>query len=229
MLLPSDCYFASNGRCETFNRGNCVDTKACSLLKREAEYYKSSLLSVKDIRALPKLSDMTSEKNQVIFDEIRTYCKDIREFIDSGESLYLCDPYGNSAKHWGLKFIQRFFEDDWGVSIYPCHSLYINVSSDYIIESRNSIDKRSDKLIYIRDNIATADLVILDDFGEIDLKSSSERANLLWLVRQRKDKSTIFISSLGIGTLSDFVGKSTAEEVKVLVGTNVFNFEKEDY
>ena len=148
--------------------------------------------------------DMTDLKE---FKYLSQLCKDIVNFVDQGNNVYIHSTIcGNGKTSWALRIIESYFDQIWIDSDLSCRALFINVPR-FLLAIKEDISEKSDYVRFIRNNISKADIVVWDDVGT-KTTTSFESETLLSMIDQRQSlgKSNVFTSNLSKKEMHDYLG-----------------------
>lgn len=220
LITNADCYVQDG--CKKYKQNSCTELFCIRLYKLD-ELYNQSLLS-QDQRKPIRLRLDENRIDEGPYLQLREYQQDILDFVAQGKNLYIYSPItGNGKTSWAIKFIQAYISKIWAPSDLTCRALFISVPK-FMRELKLNIDKRSEYIQHINENVNSADLVIWDD---IATKSASEyeHEQMISIIDSRIDnkKSNIFTSNISPLDLTDYLGARLTSRIVGLSTAVCFN------
>ena len=193
--------------CWMYDRCNHIDCNNFCLKKYKLDYlFNEALISVEQRKhVILRLDKDRSDINA--FDILKNISNNIVDFINNGNNLYIhSSNTGNGKTSWALRLIQEYFNSIWLSTKLECKALYIHVPR-FLIELKSDIDKKSEYIAHIKENVLNCDVVIWDDIGTKTV-TSFEFENLMSIINTRMDnnKSNIFTSNLNDVELHEVLG-----------------------
>ena len=147
------------------------------------------------------------------FNELATIKDDIVNFVNNGESLYICSHNtGNGKTSWALKLMYKLFSSQYDeVFIEEPLALFIYVT-DFLLQLKDFNNPLSQKYL---NYVKTVPLVIWDDIGTGTLSDYDYTQLLTYInARQQAQLSNIFTSNLiTLDELSSKVGDKLASRI----------------
>jgi len=194
------------------NHKDC-DKDFC-LRRYKLEYlYNNALVSESQRKHIKLMIDENgTDYNE--FTELANIEKNIDSFIQNGQNLYIHSTNcGNGKSSWALRMIESYFNKIWPKTDLICRALFINVPR-FLIALKDNISSPSEYVNFIKDNIATADLVVWDDIAA-KVGSEFELNHLLSLIDLRiaNGKSNIYTSNLGTEAMYNALGERLASRI----------------
>ncbi len=194
------------------NRKDC-DKDFC-LRRYKLEYlYNNALVSESQRKHIKLMIDENgTDYNE--FTELANIEKNIDSFIQNGQNLYIHSTNcGNGKSSWALRMIESYFNKIWPKTDLICRALFINVPR-FLIALKDNISNPSEYINHIKDNIATADLVVWDDIAS-KVGSEFELNHLLSLIDLRiaNGKSNIYTSNLSKEAIYEALGERLASRI----------------
>ena len=173
-------------------------------------YYKmkylldASLLPASEQYIIKLVAD---EDDRNAYLELKSIQTDIEKVVEEGRNVLIYSKIpGNGKTSWAKKLMFTYFDAIWHKCDMEPKALFINVPRMFN-ELRSNIDKKSEYITSIKDNVLKADLVVWDEIGVKEL-TNFEHDNLLSFVDQRilSNKSNIFTSNLSEDELLPVLG-----------------------
>ena len=140
--------------------------------------------------------------------------KDIVNFINNGENLYLYSRnFGNGKTTWAIKIMQNYFNNIWLGNGFQVRGLFIHVPS-FLTKFKEVINKKDEEFEEMKKQLLEVDLVIWDDIAAGKL-TDYDHTNLLSYIDQRKlnGKSNIYTGNLGEQELIEALGNRLKSRV----------------
>ena len=138
---------------------------------------------------------------------------DILNFIDNGESLYICSHNtGNGKTSWALKIMHKYFSSIWNVcDITEPQSLFIYVP-EFVLALKDFNNPLSKHYL---NSVKTVPLVVWDDIGTADITNYDYTQLLVYInTRYQSGLSNIYTSNLTtLQELSNKIGDKLASRV----------------
>lgn len=220
------CQFEN--KCKKFNENNCpLNTgDICLKLFKINTLQNNALLTDKQKEYIPLRLDADYSDKEA-FTRLKEIENNIEDYIKEGHNLYLYSANtGNGKSSWVLRLLNTYFNKIWYKAGDECRGLFINVSK-FLSEIKNNFSKRSDYAEYIKENILTADVVILDDIATKGF-TTFETEVIYTAINNRLDegKSTFYTSNIIGAELREAMGDRlysrvvNASEVITLVGAD---------
>lgn len=142
------------------------------------------------------------------FERLKDIKDNIKEFVESGENLYIYSPNtGNGKTTWSVKLMQTYFNKIWCGNGFNIRGIFVNVPT-FLTTFKNVISKPDPDFEEYKENILIADLVIWDDISAVQM-SNYDHTNLLTYVDQRvfKKLSNIYTGNLKEDNLRNALGE----------------------
>lgn len=134
----------------------------------------SELKYMFDNSGLPKVyyepfSLVPEEVDYDSYEYLDTVKKDIRDFVKSGQQLYLYSPgYGNGKTSWSIKLMQNYFDSVWEGNGYKQRGIFLHVPT-FLLNLKRNISNPSKEFEKLINGIDSVDLVIWDDIASARL------------------------------------------------------------
>ena len=132
-----------------------------------------------------------------------------------GQNLYIYSTnVGNGKTEWALKLIKAYFDIIWPTSkLEECRALFINVPK-FLLDLKENISNKSERVEYIKDNILTCDIVVFDEIGAKE-NTTYELDHLLSYINSRilDNKTCIYTSNIKPSALSNYVGDRLSSRI----------------
>lgn len=196
----SSCWMTS--RCKL--AGNCPDF--CMKLFKMDFLCAEALMTDQQRLYVPLRLDADGADREA-FSRLKNIELDIKNFVQSGNCLFLhSSNVGNGKSSWSLRLLNAYFNKIWSATDLTCRGLFINVPR-FFISLKESLNKESDYINHIRENILKADLVVFDEVG-VKALTTFEMEQLLSIINARIDagKSNIYTSNLNCKEMQESVG-----------------------
>ena len=211
MITSKDCYLRNSCYKYVTNK-SCVeqDIYCPKLLKLNFLYDQAQLTKKQRIHTAIRIDDDNTDEKE--FNRLSEIEKNIESWISHGNNLYIHSSItGNGKTLWSIRLMQSYFGKIWHKTDFECRGLFINVPR-FFISLKENIDKKTEYVNQIKENIETADLIIWDEIGTKQL-TAFEHENLLSYINMRVDngKSNIYTSNL------------SSEELKTVVGDRLYS------
>ena len=193
MIDVKNCWLKDN--CKKY-----IDNKECGdfcikLFKLDS-LYNNALISLPQRKHINlRLDNDGTDREEFL--ALKQIENNIEDFISKGNSLYIHSTItGNGKTQWALRLVQSYFNKIWYKADLECKALFIHVPR-FLISLKDAINKPSDYIDYIKDNILKADIVIFDELGT-KVATPFEFENLLSMINTRIDlgKSNVYTSNL---------------------------------
>lgn len=140
--------------------------------------------------------------------------KDIENFVNNGENLYIFSSrFGNGKTTWAIKIMQSYFNQIWAGNGFTQRGLFIHVPS-FLTKFKEVINKKDEEFEDLKKQLLEVDLVIWDDIAAGKL-SDYDHTNLLTYIDQRKlnGKSNIYTGNLNEEELTEALGNRLKSRV----------------
>lgn len=197
---------------EKCNHSDC-DKDFC-LRKYKLDYlYSNSLLSVAQRKPFTLFVDQDGT-DLAEFQKLAEIQKTIEEFVSEGKNIYLHSANcGVGKTSWAIKLMQAYFNKIWAKTPLTCRALFINVPR-FLLALKDSISNKNEYADFIKENIATADLVVWDDISA-KVGSEYEINYLLSLIDSRiaSGKSNIYTSNANMQEIYISLGSRLASRI----------------
>ena len=199
----TDCWYVNN--CEE-------DCSNCIIYPQMKWQFDNSGLpksKYQPIKLVPETVDRAAFKKLA---EIR---KNIDEFVEQGNNLYICSRYfGNGKTSWAIKMLQTYFHYVAEGNIFTVKGMFVS-TSDLLLQLKDFDNPLSNEY---KENLRNCDLLILDDIAVTGL-SQYDYLQLFALLDSRMlaGKSTIFTAN--VSTKQDLVS-AVGERVASRVWNN---------
>lgn len=197
------CWFKAV--CKYSDKSYCKE-HLCPLHHKMSYLCYYSLLSEKDkypISLIPDADGTDLDK----FIQLKEIQKNIFNFVNKGQNLLLYSANtGNGKTAWAKKLLLSYLNSIVLTSDYIPRCLFISVPK-FLNELKENINKPSDYITYIKENINTVDLIIWDEIGVKNL-SPWEHDLLFSYINNRIEngKSNIYTSNLVPEQLKQILG-----------------------
>ena len=206
MITSNSCWLKDE--CAKVNKDNsCLtEDKFCVKLFKMDQLYEQTLLTFDQRKKIPLRVDSDGTDSDS-FAYLKSIVDNVEDFIRDGNNLYIYSSItGNGKTAWAVRFIQQHLNNIWYKCDLECKALFISVPR-FIIEIKNDIDKKSEYIQHIKENVSKADIVVWDDLAT-KMSSQFEHDNLLYLIDSRmyQNKSNIFTSNIDPDNLYSYVG-----------------------
>lgn len=199
----------------TAKNKDCIYHKVCKLK------CASDCVRYLQMKRLLELSNIPSQKQFIslipvevdkeAFNKLNTFSKNIKQFVEDGNNLYLCsEQCGNGKSSWAVRLMMSYFDKVWHNSYDVTRGMYVHVPT-FLIDL-----KRFKELPEYIDRILEADLVIWDDIGFSSSLTQFEHEQLIHFIdyRMSQRKSNIYTSNIvDENTLSSVVGQRLSSRV----------------
>lgn len=140
--------------------------------------------------------------------------KDILNFVNSGQNLYLHSSIcGNGKSSWSIRLVEAYFNKIWARCDTGCHALFISVPR-FLLALKDSISNKNVYADYIKENVLSADLVVWDDIAA-KMGSEFELTHLLNIIDNRLalGKSNIYTTNLNPQQLYNALGERLTSRI----------------
>ena len=140
--------------------------------------------------------------------------KDVINFVNDGENLYIYSQYfGNGKTTWAIKIMQSYFDKVWLGNGFTQKGLFIHVPS-FLTKFKEVINKKDEDFEDMKKQLLEVDIVIWDDIAAGKL-TDYDHTNLLTYIDQRKlnGKSNIYTGNLDKEELLKALGNRLTSRV----------------
>jgi DNA replication protein DnaC len=137
----------------------------------------------------------------------------IKDFVDSGEKLYLYSTNtGNGKTSWSIKLMLKYFDEVWAGNGFRCRGIFIHTPT--LITKLKDFDNKDATYEQFKKLIPEVDLVVWDDIASTVL-SNYDHGQLITLIDQRvlNRKSNIFTGNLKKVGIEKSLGARIASRV----------------
>lgn len=206
-----------------FNRDKCWYKDVCKLYrcaectmscpKYHQMYYLFNQSGIPQNLQYPKKL-VPVKSDEPAFRRLNAIKNDIVNWVNSGNSLYICSPEcGNGKTSWSIKIMSKYFDSIWNGNGFDCRGIFVNCSS-LLVQAKSQINRPEKHWHEYIETIRNCDLVIWDDIGDVYL-SSYDYSILIDLINSRISlgKSNIYTSNLGRDQLTVNIGKRLASRI----------------
>lgn len=206
MIFSNECFLRDT--CNKYKTDKYCETSAtfCPKLFKLGYLYEQSLLTDKQKVYHPLyIDDDGTDEEQ--FNRLKEIETSIESFVSDGKNLYIHSAItGNGKTLWAIRLMQSYFNKIWHKTDLQCRGLFINVPRFFLL-MKDNISQKNDYIKQIKENIASADLIIWDEIGTKQL-TSFEHENLLNYINLRVEegKANIYTSNLSSAELRTVVG-----------------------
>ena len=210
LILNTDCYVQEG--CKKYDNNLCTE-QFCVRLYKIDELYNKALLT-KEQRIPLRLRLDNNRIDEVPYTKLKSYQKNIVEFVNNGTNLYIFSNItGNGKTSWAIKLLQSYVNKIWASSDLVCRGLFINVPN-FMRELKLNITQKSDYIKHINDNVLNADIVVWDDIATKGA-SEFEHEQLISIIdtRMNNKKSNIFTSNINPQDLPNMLGARLASRI----------------
>jgi len=186
-----------NSRCVFYEGCNHIDCDTfCMKRWKTAYYFKAGFISHEMSKKFPLYLDKDLIDEQA-FITLKNIEDNITQFVATGGNLYIHSANaGNGKTSWALRLARAYIDKEWSNKELRPIVMFISIPR-FIMEIKVNIDKKSDYIETLMDNITKSDLIIWDD---IAFKSATEfeASNLLRLIddRLQANKANIYTSNV---------------------------------
>lgn len=194
----SDCWYKD--RCTFIPCNNaCIRYNLMYSLFAQSELpenqwsYKKLMCGNDDFEAFRKLNEIK---------------KNIVEFVDEGEQLYIYSPNcGNGKTSWSIRLMWAYFDEIWHISSFNCRAVFVNVQK-FLYNCKRSISQDVEGFEELCRKIEDADVVIWDDLPCSNF-TDYEHQILFQYIDERINcgKSNIFTGNEDMGGCMKKVGE----------------------
>lgn len=198
-------------RCKKYRIGQCPSQDEtlppfCTRLFKINALQDNALLTQKQREYVPLRIDADGSDREA-FIRLKQIEQEIETYIKEGHNLYLYSRNTGCGKtSWSLRLLNAYFEHIWYRSDITCKGLFINVPK-FLIALRDNISQRSDYIKHIKDNAATADVIVWDDIATKGF-TTFEMENIYGILNSRLDdgRSNFYTSNLAGEDLREAMG-----------------------
>ena len=144
-------------------------------------YIKNARIPKRYLNDIPLTPSKADEKTFIELNEIK---KNIKDFVNKGENLFICsNQAGNGKTSWAIKLLKAYIDEvqTYGFT-YDTPALFINVNS-FLNEKKLGINdpEISSRINKIEKAILTAPLVVFDDIADKSLSEFDLNLLYYWL------------------------------------------------
>lgn len=193
--------------CYLYNKCNHADCDTFCMRKYKMDIlFDKALVSEKQRTPIPLYIDADNSDLEA-FEKLNTIAKNVVQFINDGENLYIHSQIcGNGKTSWALRIMQCYVDKIWAKSALTCRVLFIHVPK-FLLALKDDISSKSDYVKHIKENVSQCDLVVWDEVGVKSL-TPFEHEHILNLVNMRIElgKSNIYTSNLSNEELHNAIG-----------------------
>lgn len=208
-------------KCFLYDECNHCDCDGFCLRKYKLDsLYDNALISKTQRARITLHTDRSADSNAepvdfTEFKQLNAISKDIINFIQTGQNLYLYSKNcGNGKTSWALRLAQSYLNEIWyEKSTDDTPVLFVSVPR-YLLAIKSNISTRSDYVSHINKTILGADLVIWDDIAA-KCGTEYEITNLLSIIDTRisMGKSNVYTSNLCPNEMAAALGERLASRV----------------
>ena len=213
MITNSQCWLRGNPK--LCNQSEC-DKPTCTRLIKLDRLFSNPGISLPQRKQ--KSLIIRSGRNEIdrnSYKQLNSIKNNISDFVDSGRNLYIySEGVGNGKTEWALKLIKAYFDIIWPTSkLEECRALFINVPK-FLLDLKENISNKSERVEYIKDNILTCDIVVFDEIGAKE-NTTYELDHLLSYINSRilDNKTCIYTSNIKPSALSNYVGDRLSSRI----------------
>lgn len=206
-----------------FEQDKCWYLSGCA--KKDLPTCNSSCVRYMEIHFLMDASNIPRNRQYPValipstqdvqaFNRLKAIKDNIVEFVQTGDNLYLYSSnFGNGKTSWGIKFLQKYFDEVWAGNGFKPRGLFVHVPT-FLTKIREGISKKDPAFELLRSRLPIVDLVVWDDIAATKL-SDFDHANLLVYIDERKLQglSNIFTGNLGTEQLDSALGHRLSSRV----------------
>ncbi len=187
MELNFDCWYKDVCTVDKSNCASCIRYKEMKYLIDNSGIPKSRQKPV-SLRA----SDCDFD-NFLLLADIKA---DILNFVDRGQSLYICSHNtGNGKTTWAIKILLKYFDSVWAGNGFRPRGLFIHTPT-FLLKCKE-FNNRDPEFEQIKQNAQTADLVVWDDIGSMGLSNYDYSQLLMYIdIRNSNNLSNIYTSNI---------------------------------
>jgi len=175
-----------------FSKEECWYKDHCTKFPEECKFGCTRHLEMHYLMShsnLPKVKQYPvplkpSKEDMSAFKKLLKIKNDIKEWVKSGGSLYICsESFGNGKTTWAIKLLLKYFDEIWAGNGFKTKGIFIHVPT-LLTQIKSNISNRNKDFEIMLEQLSTADLVVWDDIAATKL-SDYDHTNLLTLVDQR--------------------------------------------
>ena len=196
-----------NQECPFKDECNHIDCGTFCQKLYKCNYYFEGALIPKDKRFKTPLRVDNNGNDTKAFITLSKTEKTIEDFITNGNNLYIYSKnVGNGKTSWALRLVREYINKVWYKKDVEPIALFIHVPA-FLLELKASLNKESDYVTHILNNVKNCDLVVWDDIGN-KAGTVFETDYLLSLIDSRinNNKSNIYTSNLNQAELHEALG-----------------------
>ena len=203
-----DCWYSNF--CKKSDGDPCFKFKTCPrYLEMEFLMENSGLPRAKQKSITLGLYDDCDEQAYEKLAEIKN---NIVDFVNDGKNLIIASQVtGNGKTSWAVKLLHKYFDQICLGNGFEVRGLFVNVPT-LLMQLKDFGDPLSANF---KRNIVTADLVVWDDIGSINM-SNYDYTNLLMIIESRMfaEKSNIFTTNKStIDLFEEYVGTKLTSRI----------------
>ena len=183
------------------NREDCWYSSVCNNICSDTCIRYMEMKFLMDNSGIPKPQQMplklipTNESDRQIFIRLNSIKKDIVNWVEQGNNVYIASKSAGVAKtSWALKLMLKYFDEIWSGNGFRIRGLFIHTPT-FLTQLKNFQNPLSDEY---KKNIMNTDLVIWDDIVASDKTSDYDYTQLLMYIDNRllNKKSNIYTSNI---------------------------------
>lgn len=144
---------------------------------------------------------------------------DIKNFVDSGENLYIWSRHtGNGKTSWSLKMMLRYFNEIWAGNGLRVRGKFVHVPT-LLVKLKDFSNPLSEEY---KHHLLECDLLILDDIASTGI-SQYDLSQLLLYIDHRSlyEKSTIYTGNVSPKDLQTVLGERLASRINAKSTTKI--------
>lgn len=178
----------------------------------------AEMLNLVQMSNLPKYrwfpEPLFADKDLPAFRKLKDIKDDIREWVRSGNNLYLySESFGNGKTSWAVKLMLAYFNQIWRGNCFRTRGIFISVP-EFFDRERMRMSNNDDDFVRIRDALLEVDLVIWDDVSVVKMTEYNSTTFFNFIdARVLSGKSNIFTGNLSEDRLKEFVGGRLASRI----------------
>lgn len=221
-MINEKCIHTKN--CRRYDSEEC--TSLCVRYLKLDWIFSNSLLLPEQFKNKILILD-SDESDKEAFDILVDIEKNISEFINTGDNLYIYSNVpGNGKTSWALKLMRAYFYSIWHYCDLVPKALFINVPR-YLLELKSNISKHSDYIEFVNEHVYNVDLVVWDDVAT-KTATEFEHEHLLSIIdyRMLNNKSNIFTSNQKPNKVHNLIGQRLSS--RIIKKSRVLEFKGKD-
>lgn len=182
---------------------NCWYVSVCSKLKQEGcnlciKYAEMNYLmthsNLPPAKQNPITLFPTTDNDEKMFKKLDRIRKDIYNFVQEGENLYITSYHtGNGKTSWAIKLLHKYFEEVWDGNGMRVRGMFVHVPT-LLSELKNFNNPLSESF---KNDLKTCDVVVWDDIA-CDMVSNFDITQLTIFIDNRilAEKSNIYTGNI---------------------------------